>query len=78
MGTVSIRELRNRGGDVVGRVQHGEHITITRDGRPVAELRPVSLSKLSAAVFLERWRSLPMVDPDQLRADMDAIIEPWL
>ena len=38
---VSIRELRNHGGDVVDRVAAGENLTVTRPGKPVAELRPV-------------------------------------
>jgi prevent-host-death family protein len=39
MTDVTIRELRNQGGEVVGRAAQGEQITITRSGRPVAELR---------------------------------------
>ncbi|HLE85784.1 MAG TPA: type II toxin-antitoxin system prevent-host-death family antitoxin, partial [Thermoanaerobaculia bacterium] len=39
MSTVTIRELRNRGGDVVERVLAGESLTVTRAGTPVAELR---------------------------------------
>jgi len=39
MAEVTIRELRNHGGDVVDRVAAGERLIVTRDGRPVAELR---------------------------------------
>jgi prevent-host-death family protein len=42
MAEVSIRELRNRADDVVDRAARGEPITITRAGKAVAELRPVS------------------------------------
>ena len=35
------RELRNRSGDVLRRAEAGELITITVDGRPVAQLGPV-------------------------------------
>jgi len=41
MDTVTIRELRNHGGDVVDRVEAGERVTVTRDGRPVAELSAI-------------------------------------
>lgn len=75
MDTVTIRELRNHGGDVVGRVEAGQHITVTRDGRPVAELRPLRARGVSAAALLERWRWLPAVDPDALRRDVDALID---
>jgi prevent-host-death family protein len=76
--TVTIRELRNRGGEVVDRVAAGQRITVTRDGRPVAELRPVRSRGLSAAVLLERWRHVPAVDPRRLQRDIDRIIDPRL
>jgi len=78
MDTVTIRELRNRGGEVVDRVEAGGHVTVTRDGRPVAELRPLRARGLSAAVLLERWRRLPTVDATRLRRDVDSVIEPGL
>ncbi len=40
MRTVSARELRNSGGHVLDSVERSETVTITRDGKPVAELRP--------------------------------------
>jgi prevent-host-death family protein len=75
MDTVTIRELRNHGGEVVDRVEAGEWLTVTRDGRPVAELRPVRPRGLPAAVLLERWRHLPAVGAEALRRDMDAVID---
>ena len=39
--TVASRELRNSTRALLDRVDAGETITITVDGRPVAELRPV-------------------------------------
>lgn len=33
----SIRELRNHGGEIVDRAARGEHLTITRSGKPVAD-----------------------------------------
>ncbi len=78
MGTVSIRELRNKGGEVIDRVEAGEHVTVTRDGRPVAELRPLPSPAPRAADLLEAYRGLPPVDLDQLRAELDEIIDPRL
>lgn len=75
MNTVTIRELRNHGGDVVDRVEGGEHVTVTRDGRPVAELRPVRSRGVAAAVLLQRWRRLPAVELNALRRDIDAAID---
>lgn len=78
MSDVSIRELRNRGGDVVDRAARGEQITITRAGQPVAELRPVASTPLTAEALLERWRRLPPLDAAALRADIDAILDSGL
>ncbi len=38
---VSVRDLRNRTADVLRRVESGEHLQITVDRRPVAELIPL-------------------------------------
>jgi len=76
MTTVSIRELRNKGGDVVDRVERGERLTVTRDGRPVAELSPVGRSHLGASALLARWSRLPPVDAAQFRADLDSVLDP--
>jgi antitoxin (DNA-binding transcriptional repressor) of toxin-antitoxin stability system len=75
MAYVSIRELRNKGGEVVDRAATGEEITITRAGRAVAELRAVASPPLSAHVLLERWRRLPPVDPRALRRDIDTVVD---
>lgn len=75
MAEVTMRDLRNHGGDVVDRVQRGEHLTVTRSGRPVAELVPVRRPAVKAAALLARWRHLPPVDPDQLRADVDDVAD---
>ncbi len=71
MSEVSIRELRNRGGEVIDRVAAGERVTVTRDGRPVAELRPLSQPAVSARVLKRRWSRLPALDPDSFRRDVD-------
>lgn len=75
MDDVSIRDLRNHGGEVIDRVEHGERLTVTRDGRQVAELRPLPRRPLKAGVLIERWARLPRVDPDALRRDLDQAID---
>jgi prevent-host-death family protein len=72
---VSIRELRNHGGEVIDRVEAGERLTVTRDGRGVAELRPLGRRALPASVLIERWSRLPDVDPQGLRRDLDAAVD---
>ena len=78
MATVTIRDLRNHGGEVVDRAAAGERLTITRAGRPVAELRPVSSAALTATVILERWRRLPALELATLRRDLDSVVDPHL
>jgi prevent-host-death family protein len=78
MSEVTVRELRNHGGDVIDRVAKGERVTITRAGKPVAELRPIHSPRITAEALVEQLRQLPPVDPKALRADIDAIIDPSL
>jgi prevent-host-death family protein len=74
MSDVSIRELRNNGGEVVERALRGEEVTITRSGRAVAELRPLRQA-LGAEALVAQWRRLPAVDPATLRADFDSLLD---
>lgn len=75
MTKVTIRELRNNGGSVVERVLGGESLVVTRAGVPVAELRPVRAAGLDVGTLLARWRALPPVDPERLRADLDRYLD---
>ena len=75
MAEVSIRDLRNRGGHVVDRASRGERLTITRDGVPVAELRPLDRPLISVEVLVERRRRLPEIDPGRLRAELDDVLD---
>lgn len=78
MDSVTIRDLRNKGGEVIDQVAAGRAVTVTRDGRPVAELRPMRSPGLSASVLLERWRRVPVVDGRAMRRDIDRVIDPKL
>jgi prevent-host-death family protein len=78
MANVTIRELRNRGGTVIDRAQRGEQITITRDGKAVAELQALDPPALPADELLARWRRLPRVDPGRLRRDLDEVLDAGL
>jgi len=78
MADVTIRELRNKGGEVIERVIAGEVLTVTRDGTPVAQLVPLPRKPLAAEALLERHRNLPPLDLDTLRRELDEIIDPSL
>ena len=78
MTEVSIRDLRNHGGDVVNRAARGEQITITRSGKAVAELRPLDREPLTAEELIARRKNVPPVDYETMRAELDSIIDPSL
>ena len=44
MSTISLTELQQDTARLLARVEAGEHLLVVRGGRPVAELRPVTLS----------------------------------
>ena len=75
MDSVSVRELRNNGGRVLQRVADGETLTVTMDGQPIVELRPVAGGGVSAATLLKRWRRLPPMNAQRLRADLDGVMD---
>ena len=75
MSEITVRDLRNRGGDVLERVARGEALTVTRDGQAIAELRPLQRRPVPAAVLVNRWRGLPYVDPAKLRAEIDDVLD---
>ena len=78
MDKITIRDLRNKGGQVVERVMRGEQFIITRDGRAVAELHPVTREPLDSKTLLARWRMLPRIDATAMREEMDDLIDPAL
>ncbi|HYO00650.1 MAG TPA: type II toxin-antitoxin system prevent-host-death family antitoxin [Mycobacterium sp.] len=78
MDVVTVRELRNKGGEVLARVERGEHVIVTRDGHAIAELRPLPRKSVGPADLIERRRRLPRVDPEALRRDIDTALDPTL
>lgn len=78
MTDVSIRDLRNNGGDVVERAARGEMITITKAGKRVAELRPLPRAGLTAEALIERRKHLPPADPVAMRRDIDELVDTGL
>ena len=74
MDEVTVRELRNHGGKALDRVEAGERLTVTRSGRPIAEMCPLPRRGFDAATLLERWKHVPRLDLAALRRDMDEVI----
>jgi len=75
---VSVRDLRNYGGQILNRVEGGETMTITRDGSPVALLTPFPQPRLSAAALLDSWKNVPRIDAESLQRDIDQVLDQTL
>ena len=75
MGPLARATTAHEQGRLIDRVEHGERLTVTRDGRQVAELRPIERRPLKADVLIGRWARLPRFDPDALRRDLDQSID---
>ena len=48
---MSIRDLRNHGGEILDSVVRGATVRVTRQGRPFAELRPLNRGTDSARLL---------------------------
>ena len=56
MKTATVRELRNNFADVGKWIEHGETVTITRNGTAFATLAPVAVRRPSKAFIAQRYR----------------------
>lgn len=78
MTVIAQRELRNDNAKIIERVAAGETFVVTRNGVPVAELRPVTRSRRT---FVPRdevtalARAGTRVDHHQFRRDLDKLID---
>lgn len=73
MPTIPQKELRNQVGEVLRRVEAGEHLTVTVSGRPVAELSPVRGHRwVSGAALTRVWRGPAPRDLDKDLERLDA------
>jgi prevent-host-death family protein len=72
---INQRELRNESAAVLRDVQAGETIVISRNGVPVAELRPIPPRRfVPRAVIAAAARNAPRIDPARFREDLDAVV----
>lgn len=76
--TIAQRELRNDNAKVIEAVTAGETFVITRNGVPVAEVRPLAPSRPTSvprSALMALAAQGPHVDARQFRADLDAAID---
>ena len=73
---VTQRELRNQSAAVLREVQGGQTVIVSRNGVPVAELRPIQPRRfVSRAVIAEAVTRMPRIDVERFRTDLDAVID---
>ena len=73
---ITQRELRNDSGSIMRGVERGESYTITRNGTPIGRLIPLRRRTfVSREQVMATFATAPVVDPDRLRADLDAAVE---
>jgi prevent-host-death family protein len=76
--TIPQRELRNDNAKVIDAVTAGETFVVTRNGEPVAELRPVRPGRRT---FISREEVAALaatqvrIDRQQFRIDLDRVID---
>ena len=79
--TIAQRELRNENAKVIEAVTAGETFVVTRNGEPVAELRPIRAGRRS---FISRDEVAALaaaavrIDHSVFRADLDRSIDQGL
>jgi prevent-host-death family protein len=76
---ITQRELRNDSGAIMRAVEGGQSYTITRNGTPIGRLIPLRRRTfVGREQVLAAFATAPAIDADQLRADLDAAIDPDL
>jgi len=72
--TISQRELRNDNAEIMRRVEAGESFTVTRNGKPIADLVPHGVAantRRTLSEMQEDFRQLPPIDVDQWYRDRE-------
>ena len=77
--TITQRELRNDSAAILREVQAGQTLIVTRNGVPVAELRPIQPRRfVPRHVIAEAAMRAPRIDARKFRADLDAVTDPFI
>lgn len=73
---ISQRELRNDSGRIMRALDQGHSFVVSRNGRPVGELRPLRRDRfVAAAVAVRTFRNAPRLDWSRLREDLDDAVD---
>jgi len=70
------RELRNNSGEIMRALDGGEDFIVTRNGKPVGELRPYRPRQfVPKDVLLAAFKGAPSIDYEELIADIDRYVD---
>ncbi|WP_425004488.1 type II toxin-antitoxin system Phd/YefM family antitoxin [Mycolicibacterium sp. S3B2] len=72
------RELRNENAKVIDAVANGATFIVTRNGEPVAEIRPIQSVRKTFIRRQDLTRNAGVrdrIDPDQFRRDLDNTVD---
>ena len=73
---ITQRELRNQSAAVLREVEAGRSFVLTRNGTPVAELRPIRPRRfVPRAKIADSRARAPRIDARQFRAGLDSVID---
>lgn len=73
---ITQRELRNQSAAVLREVQAGQTVIVTRNGVPVAELKPIQPHRfVPRAVIAAAAVQAPGIDAGQFRDDLDSVTD---
>ena len=68
MKTATVRDLRNHFADVAKWIEHGEQVTITRNGAAFATLAPVPAVEVRKVNWAARLKAFPPVGKGMSKA----------
>jgi prevent-host-death family protein len=70
------REFRNNSGEVMRALDEGEDFIVTRNGRPIGELRPFKRRQfVPTKQLIAAFKNVPGIDYEELRADIDRYVD---
>lgn len=76
MRMITQRQLRNDSAAILRDVQAGQSLIVTRNGTPVAELKPVLPRRFVAReAIAHAAATAPRIDGKAFRADLDTLVD---
>jgi prevent-host-death family protein len=76
--TIAQRELRNQNAQILAAVEAGARFVVTRNGRPIAELRPLTRGRrqfVSKAEIAAMAAQGPHIDAAAFRRDLEDALD---